>query len=229
MSRSVTHGTLLGCIALQVVFAVVVPIVTSAQLSSGGSCYLNQSGNVCSFAYVTSGFSLFFSILLALGTASTLRAVRKAPTTSFLPGEAGSVAAFAAFWWMAAAIAFTKRGAQATDAGLPATSARNAVIALSWLEFAAFVVAAVAVALDRMRHAKHAAYLAAAAERLIDKKREADREAERERYRAASQASSQFKTATFELSPSASKSLSVTTTPMPSAAALQAPQLATAV
>lgn len=215
------------------------------------------------------------------------------------------MAAFAAFWWMAAAIAFTKRGAQATDAGLPATSARNAVIALSWLEFAAFVVAAVAVALDRcaacspqlplpyacllllfagrrvqmagphccprpaasagspqlvaacpcrpcdpcllwratllltaptatsltcrMRHAKHAAYLAAAAERLIDKKREADREAERERYRAASQASSQFKTATFELSPSASKSLSVTTTPMPSAAALQAPQLATAV
>lgn len=229
MSRSVAHLTVLGCIALQVVFAVVIPIVTSVQLSSGDACYLNVSGNVCSFAYVTSGFSLLFSILLAAGAASTLRAARKAPTTSFLPGEAGSVGAFAAFWWMAAAIAFTKRGAQATDAGLPATSARGAVIALSWIEFAAFVVATVAVALDRVRHAKHAAYLAAAAERLIDKKREADREAERERYRAASHASSQFKTATFELSPSVSKSLSATTTPASSTSMLPAPRLATEV
>lgn len=104
---------------------------------------------MCSFAYVTAGFSLLFSILLALGAVPTLRAARKAPTTSFLPGEAGSVAAFAAFWWMAAAVTFTQRGAQATDAGMPAASARNGVIALSWLEFAAFVVATVAVALDR--------------------------------------------------------------------------------
>lgn len=80
-----------------------------------------------------------------------------------------------------------------------------------------------------MRHAKHAAYLAAAAERLIDKKREEDREAERARYRAASQSSSQFKTATFELSPSVSKSLSVTTTPLSSTAALPALPLVTEV
>lgn len=83
--------------------------------------------------------------------------------------------------------------------------------------------------LCRVRHAKHAAYLAAAAERLIDKKREADREAERERYRAASHASSQFKTATFELSPSVSKSLSATTTPASSTSMLPAPRLATEV
>lgn len=41
--------------ALQVVFAVVVPTVTSAQLSSGGSCYLNVSGNVCRWGHARGG------------------------------------------------------------------------------------------------------------------------------------------------------------------------------
>lgn len=103
----------------------------------------------CSFAYVTSGISLFFSLLLALGTAATLRAARMAPHTTFLPAVCGSLAAFATFWWLVTAVTLTQRGRQASAAGLPAGSARNGVIALSWLEFVLFLAATAAVGYDR--------------------------------------------------------------------------------
>ncbi len=99
----------------------------------------------CRFAYVTSGFSLLFSLLLAAGGYVTL----KQGVSGFLPPIYGSLGLFGSFWWMVAAITFTQRGKQASDDGLPEESARNGVIALSWLEFILFLAAGVAVIYDR--------------------------------------------------------------------------------
>lgn len=97
------------------------------------------------FAYVTSGFSLLFSLLLSAGGYVTL----KQGASGFLPSIYGSLSLFGSFWWMVAAITFTQRGKQASDDGLPEESARNGVIALSWLEFILFLAAGVAVIYDR--------------------------------------------------------------------------------
>ena len=99
----------------------------------------------CSFVYATSGFSLLFTLLMALCVAATLR---QGPG-SFLPSEAGAVAAFGSLWWVATAVTVTQRGKQAANSGLPEGSARDAVAALAWLEFALFVLATACVAYDR--------------------------------------------------------------------------------
>ena len=82
---------------------------------------------------------------MALCVAATLRS----GPGSFLPSEAGAVAAFGSLWWVATAVTVTQRGKQAADSGLPEGSARDAVAALAWLEFALFVLATAAVAYDR--------------------------------------------------------------------------------
>ena len=97
------------------------------------------------FAYVTSGFSLLFSLLLAAGGYVTL----KQGVSGFLPPIYGSLGLFGSFWWLVAAITFTQRGKQASNDGLPEESARNGVITLSWLEFILFLAAGVAVIYDR--------------------------------------------------------------------------------
>ncbi|KAL4441013.1 hypothetical protein ABPG77_010444 [Micractinium sp. CCAP 211/92] len=145
MARVVHY--LFGLVALQIIFAVVIPAVTSTVLYPSEGCYLNLlPGQVCQFAYVTSGFSLLFSLLLAAGGYVTL----KQGVSGFLPPIYGSLGLFGSFWWMVAAITFTQRGKQASDDGLPEESARNGVIALSWLEFILFLAAGVAVIYDRI-------------------------------------------------------------------------------
>lgn len=81
---------------------------------------------------------------MAAGTASTLRSGPGA----FLAPVNGSVACFGAMFWLAAAVMATQRGKQAGDAGMPEASARNAVMVLSWFEFALYLVAVAAVAFD---------------------------------------------------------------------------------
>lgn len=148
-----TAHFLAGLAVLQVVFAVVIPAVTSINLDKASAeCYLNLlPGRVCDFAYVTSGFSLFFTLLLTAGTIGTLR---QGPGHFMAPIFA-SLSLFAAFWWMVAAITFTKRGQQAADDGLPEGSARTAVVALSWLEFALFILSAAAVLYDRVLYRQY--------------------------------------------------------------------------
>lgn len=97
----------------------------------------------CSFLELSSGFSLLFSLLLAIGAAVAAR--HRTP----LDADVASVAAFAGLWWLVAAITATQRGQQASDAGLAQRSARDAVIALSWLEFVLFVAAYAVTAYER--------------------------------------------------------------------------------
>lgn len=105
------------------------------------------STSPCRFIEVTAGFSLFFSLLLAI--AGVAAAQQQPPTPPALADEATSVSAFAILWWIVAALTATIRGQQASDAGLPESSARAAVAALSWLLLAAFIAAWAAATYDR--------------------------------------------------------------------------------
>ncbi|PSC69065.1 transmembrane of CMA family [Micractinium conductrix] len=142
-----------GLIALQIVFGVAIPAVTSTVLDKGSTqCYLNLTpGRVCDFAYVTSGFSLFFSLLLAAGAVGTLR---QGPA-GFLAPIWGSLGLFAAFWWLVAAITFMQRSKQADGKGLPEGSARDAVVALSWIQAILFFFSFLLVVYDRYAYRQY--------------------------------------------------------------------------
>ncbi|KAI3436460.1 hypothetical protein D9Q98_005877 [Chlorella vulgaris] len=136
-----------GVVALQVVFAVVISILSSTALTgSDGACYLNLSGGTCQFLAITGYFSLLFSTMAAAGAYFTLRS----GPGSYVPSAVGHIQAFGSLWWLAAAATATARGQQAADSGLPQGSARTGVMVLSWLEFALFVCAVLAVAYDRV-------------------------------------------------------------------------------
>lgn len=102
---------------------------------------------LCRFIEITAGFSLFFSILLAIAGFAAVR--QQPPSPPALADEATSVSAFAILWWTVAALTATIRGQQASDAGLPESSARAAVAALSWLVLVAFIAAWAAATYDR--------------------------------------------------------------------------------
>lgn len=142
-----------GLVALQIIFAVVVPAVTSTVLDQGSAeCYLNLlPGRVCDFAYVTSGFSLFFSLLLCVGVYTATRE----GVAGFMVPIWASLSFFASFWWLVAAVTFMQRAKQASDKGLPFESARNAVVALSWLEFILFLLSGAAVVYDRVLYRQY--------------------------------------------------------------------------
>lgn len=148
MAGTKAPAALLGFIALQIIFAITIPAVTSAQLNpGGGSCYLNLlNGSVCDFVYVTSGFGLLFSLILLAPAIGTLRGGQD----RFLEAIFGSLSLFGAFWWMVLAITITIRGNQATDAGYQGTASRNGVVALSWLEAILFFFSFLAVVYDRI-------------------------------------------------------------------------------
>ncbi|KAI7843853.1 hypothetical protein COHA_002404 [Chlorella ohadii] len=147
--------------------AVVIPIIVSTKLSPDGSCLLNTSGNTCLFIEITAGFSLFFSVLLAI--AGVAAAQQQPPSPPALADEATSVSAFAVLWWTVAALTATIRGQEASNAGLPETSARTAVIALSWLLLAAFIATWAAATYDRIKESQRQAKL-----RRTTSQREAD-------------------------------------------------------
>lgn len=105
------------------------------------------SPSLCRFIEITAGFSLFFSILLAIAGLAAAR--QQPPSPPALADEATSVSAFAILWWIVAALTATIRGQQASDTGLPESSARAAVAALSWLVLAAFIAAWAAATYDR--------------------------------------------------------------------------------
>lgn len=92
---------------------------------------------------------MLFSLLLAGGW----WAARRRPAAP-LHADCGALAGFAALWWFTTAMTATLRGAQANDEGLPQGGARGAVIALSWLQLAAFVAAWAAVQWSRLAHAR---------------------------------------------------------------------------
>ncbi|KAL4859013.1 hypothetical protein ACK3TF_000804 [Chlorella vulgaris] len=140
-----------GLVALQLVFIIVIASVTGTKLKqSNGDCYLNLlPGAVCDFVFVTSGMCGLFAVLVGVGTFITLRQANTAG--AFLPAIFGSLSFFTAFWWMVAAITFTKRAAQAEDDGLPEGSARTAVVALSWIESVLAFFAFLLVIHDRVK------------------------------------------------------------------------------
>jgi hypothetical protein len=102
------------------------------------------SATVCRFLAITGYFSLLFSTIAAAGAYFTLRS----GPGSYVPSAVGHIQAFGSLWWLAAAATATARGQQAADSGLPQGSARTGVMVLSWLEFALFVCAVLAVAYD---------------------------------------------------------------------------------
>lgn len=109
--------------------------------------WLSSAPSLCRFIEITAGFSLFFSILLAIAGFAAVR--QQPPSPPALADEATSVSAFAILWWTVAALTATIRGQQASDAGLPESSARAAVAALSWLVLVAFIAAWAAATYDR--------------------------------------------------------------------------------
>ncbi|GAB4822845.1 hypothetical protein N2152v2_009891 [Parachlorella kessleri] len=142
----------LGLAAAQIALGVIIPAVTSTKLNPPGDCWLNlMPGSVCDFVYSTSGFSLLFSLLLAIPTLLFhLRATGKDASTPLIPA-ASHLALFGAFWWMVLAITITARGNQASDAGYPEESARGAVIAFSWIQMVLFLAVGVIVIFDRFQ------------------------------------------------------------------------------
>lgn len=148
MAGTKAPAAIIGFVALQIIFGITIPAVTSSVLNPGGNlCYLNLlKGSVCDFVYVTTGFGLFFSLLLLAPAIGTLRGGKD----KFLEAIFGSLSLFGAFWWMVLAITITIRGGQATDEGYPYTSARNGVIGLSWIEAVLFFFCFLAVVYDRI-------------------------------------------------------------------------------
>ncbi|PRW56331.1 hypothetical protein C2E21_5253 [Chlorella sorokiniana] len=158
MAGTKAAAALLGFVALQIIFNITIPAVTSVQLNPGGGlCYLNLlKGSVCDFVYVTSGFGFLFSLVLLAPAISTLRGGQD----RFLEAIFGSLSLFGAFWWMVLAITITIRGGQATDAGYEGTTARNAVIGLSWIEAVLFFFSFLAVVYDRIAFRRYRAKMA---------------------------------------------------------------------
>ncbi|PRW56251.1 20S proteasome beta subunit type beta 5 isoform B [Chlorella sorokiniana] len=156
-----------AALVAQIALGVVIPVIVSTSLSPEGSCLLNTSGNTCLFIQITAGFSLFFSVLLAIAGIAAAR--QQPPSPPALADESTSISAFAILWWTVAALTATIRGQQASDAGLPENSARTAVIALSWLALAAFIASWAAATFDRIKEAHRLAKL-----RRTTSQREAD-------------------------------------------------------
>ncbi|EFN58727.1 hypothetical protein CHLNCDRAFT_56850 [Chlorella variabilis] len=132
------------------VFIAVISAVTATKLNTGPECYLNLlPGQVCDFVYVSSGMCGLFALIVALGAFISLRSSANS-AAGFLPSIYGSLSLFTAFWWMVAAITFTKRGQQADDDGLEYGSARTTVIALLWIEAVLAFLSFALVVYDRV-------------------------------------------------------------------------------
>ena len=113
-----------------------------------------MSGSVCDFVYVTSGFSLLWSLLLLV---PTLLALRR-PRTPYLDPIVPSLCAFAVFWWVVCSITISIRGEQAGAEGLAGSSARQGAAALAWGEVLLFFVNGVAGIVDRTMAYKQAVH-----------------------------------------------------------------------
>ena len=109
-------------------------------------CYLNVKGQVCVFTYVTTGFCILFalSIIAPIVWISRSRRWAEAPVI----GIYFSISLFSLFWQMVMCITIQIRGKQASDAGLPGASARNAVLAFAWLGFTSILLNCVCILTD---------------------------------------------------------------------------------
>ncbi|GAB4816126.1 hypothetical protein N2152v2_003172 [Parachlorella kessleri] len=139
--------------AAQVVLSPIIAAVTKTKLDSTGDCLLNETpGRVCDFVYSTVGFSLLFTLMLAIPTLLWQRNSTTANTAPLIQ-EAGNLSCFGAFWWMVLSITITARGKQADNAGYAGTAARGAVVAFAWILTALFFFAGLLVYADRILHA----------------------------------------------------------------------------
>ncbi|KAF6257887.1 hypothetical protein COO60DRAFT_1175149 [Scenedesmus sp. NREL 46B-D3] len=98
-------------------------------------CYAAVPGqsSTCEYAYSLASISIFFCFILSLMQCLTMDCCGMGRVV-----EAGfDAAAFA--WWVAGAITLGLRAGEANRVGIPQQSARNAIVALSWLSAAMFL------------------------------------------------------------------------------------------
>eukprot|EP00882_Tetradesmus_deserticola_P003267 GHRQ01003461.1.p1 GENE.GHRQ01003461.1~~GHRQ01003461.1.p1 ORF type:complete len:345 (+),score=135.24 GHRQ01003461.1:159-1193(+) len=98
-------------------------------------CYaaVPSQSSTCEYAYSLASISIFFCFILSLMQCLTMDCCGMGRAV-----EAGFDAAACA-WWVAGAITLGLRAGEANSAGMPQQSARNAIVALSWLSAAMFL------------------------------------------------------------------------------------------
>ncbi|KAI8107881.1 hypothetical protein M9435_002908 [Picochlorum sp. BPE23] len=120
-----------GLALLNVICSSVLSGVVAVHLVDSGyspSCLLNLDGDVCTFTYVTTMISLFIALGILGGFLLVDYTLIK-PLHDVVVGSS----LFLAFWQFVMSLTIQLRGNQATDAGFPGTSARNAAYAMAWM------------------------------------------------------------------------------------------------
>lgn len=115
---------------MQIIFAAVSSGVVATSLDyqpTAPYCYLNVSGQVCVFTYVTTGAAIFLSLCVVIPVLILMR--RKVR----LIGIYLSITLFSFFWQLVYALTVTIRGRQASSAGVPNESARQTAWACAWI------------------------------------------------------------------------------------------------
>jgi hypothetical protein len=122
--------------------------IVSSQLdyqSSAPYCYLNASGQVCIFTYVTAGEIMLMALSLIIPLV-WVGLKRRGPAP--ILGVYFSITLFSFFWQLVMSITITIRGGQADDAGLPASGSRTSALAFAWLGVALTILTAAVILLD---------------------------------------------------------------------------------
>lgn len=134
---------------VQIVFMSAMAGIVATQLdhhSDAPYCYLNVKGQVCVFTYVTTGAAILFALGISIPIVWVSRSRRWAEAP--IIGIYFSIALFSLFWQMVMCITIQIRGKQATDAGLPGKSARQAALAFAWLSFTSVLLNCTAILTD---------------------------------------------------------------------------------
>ena len=135
---------------IQIIFASALAGLVSTKLdyqSTSPYCYLNTSGQVCIFTYISAAEIIFFALALLIPLVWVSQR-NKWQSPAPILGLYLSLALFTVFWSFVMALTITARGGQATDAGLPQQSARTAAIGLAWTSTAVTALICVAVFTD---------------------------------------------------------------------------------
>lgn len=144
---------------LQIAFACALSAVVATQLDNQPTspyCFLNVSGQVCTFTYITTGAVLLITLSILIPV-SIYSIRKKYPLHDvYLPLQL-----FLLFWVMVMSITITGRGNWATGSGVPYTTSRNTVIAFGWILFAFNVILCGILAADLYIQRKAAARIAA--------------------------------------------------------------------
>jgi hypothetical protein len=130
---------------VQIIFAVVASAVVATSLdyqSTAPYCYLNVSGQVCVFTYVTTGAAIFLSLCVVVPILILM------PQKGHLIGIYLSITLFSFFWQLVYALTVTIRGRQASSAGIPNESARQTAWACAWINVVLSLFGCMLILLD---------------------------------------------------------------------------------